>query len=341
MKRFISKITGLIFFVSIILITIQILVQKKWAFYATLNDSDTPLYFNPSHTESIIDFKLSKKKHHEISIIGTSRTAGFERQMFRNKKTYNYSMIINSLIDIFSLTKDLDLQHSDTLILGLDQWDFNKNYLKRHINIYENTYLKKPYILFEKTTNYNDTFLIGDKAIKHVSGFRNDGSYFYGEKFIVPIEEHNDYNFKNTFDRIEKGDRRFEYGEEIDFEQLILIKNLLEYCQNKDLVVYGIFPPFAPSVIQKMQSNKYDYSYIKKASNKLKQLFNKFNYTFLDLTSYDRFEDHYYLDGFHCNRNVYFQLLKELKIPIDQTFDNHFNVNKTELLVTKKYIKGY
>ena len=66
------------------------------------------IFFNPRFKQSIIDFKLNQEKK-EISIIGTSRTAGFEQEMFLNKSVYNYSMITWSLEDVFSLIKKIKL----------------------------------------------------------------------------------------------------------------------------------------------------------------------------------------------------------------------------------------
>lgn len=44
------------------------------------------IYINPKSSQSIIDFKLNEN---EISIIGTSRVSGFEKNMFRNKRIFN------------------------------------------------------------------------------------------------------------------------------------------------------------------------------------------------------------------------------------------------------------
>ena len=95
-------------------------------------------------------------------------------------------MIVNSIQDVYNLVKDLDLKKNDTLILGLDQWNFNKKYFARYTNTYTSNNLNLPFILFDNSKQLDSLLLIGSKAIQNFSGFRNDGSYFYGRRFIVP-----------------------------------------------------------------------------------------------------------------------------------------------------------
>ena len=69
-----------------------------------------------------------------------------------------------------------------------------------------------------------------------------------------------DYQFKDTFSRIEEGKYRFEWGERIDNDTLDQLKNLLDYCSEKKIYVIGILPPFAPAVYSKIeQSGNYNY----------------------------------------------------------------------------------
>ena len=65
------------------------------------------IYFNPKFKQSIIDFKLKQEKK-DITIIGTSRTAGFEKEMFLNQSVYNYSMITWTLEDAFNLIQEIE-----------------------------------------------------------------------------------------------------------------------------------------------------------------------------------------------------------------------------------------
>lgn len=94
------------------------------------------IYFNPKFKQSITDLKLKQEKT-DISIVGTSRTSGFEKGMFQNSSVYNYCMIAWSLNDAFNLIKSLEIEEGGILILGIDQWNFNKNYSHRLTNSFK------------------------------------------------------------------------------------------------------------------------------------------------------------------------------------------------------------
>jgi len=294
------------------------------------------IFFNPKYNLTTIDFKLSQEKK-EISIIGTSRTAGFEKDMFSNESVYNYSLIVNSLLDIKNLVIDLGLKKGDTLILGLDQWNFNNSYSGRLYNSYKTNRLNFPFILLDKKKKTNSHLLIGNKAIDNFSGFRNDGSYFYGKRFVVPKEDLEDYNFINTYDRIENGNRKFEYGSKVDLKQIKVLEELLIFSTNNEIILIGFFPPFAPSVNQMMNNSKYNYSYMKESSILITHLFDKYGFKFNDFTNIDLFDDSFYLDGFHCNRNVYYYILKGLGVPLNPNFKNEFEISEEE----KYYLNNY
>ena len=139
---------------------------------------------------------------------------------------------------------------------------------------------------------------------------------------LPPSRNNKNLNFKNDYKRI--------MGSEIDLNQLKILPKILEYCKKIKVVffVFGFSPPFAPSVIQLMKENNYDFSYINNSIIEITNLFDEFKFKYMDFTEYHLFDDSFYLDGSHCNRNVYFQILKDLKIPVNLDFDNSFNVSK-------------
>ena len=140
-----------------------------------------------------------------------------------------------------------------------------------------------------------------------------------------------DFYFNNKYERI--------IGSEVDYNQLKLLQKILEYCKEKNISVFGFSPPFAPSVIKKMKSEKYDYTFIEKSETEIKKLFIKYNFEFKDFTDYHLFDNSFYLDGSHANRNIYYQILKDLTIPTNPDFDNDFNINRKELKLLKNYFK--
>ena len=90
------------------------------------------------------------------------------------------------------------------------------------------------------------------------------------------------------------------------------------FLKQKGVVVYGFFPPFAPSISKIMMSSKYDYSYIDKSSKELENVFNNFNFYFQDFSYSNKFSDINFLDGVHCDENINYEILKALKIPVNK-----------------------
>ena len=335
MKRFLSYILKLLLFV-IFSLGFLFLLNKNQLSQLLVSSGEYNLLFNPKKKQSIIDFKLSQGKK-EISIIGSSRTAGFEKEMFSNQSVYNYSMIVNSITDIKNLIVDLNLSKGDTIVLGLDQWNFNSLYNSRLLNRYKSYNINFPNILFDNRTIKNDYLLVGEKAIDNFSGFRNDGSYFYGKRFIVPDEELEDYLFTDTYDRIQEGNRGFEYGSKVDLKQIKILEDLLVMAQKNKITLIGFFPPFAPSVNDKMNNSKYDYKYIYESSRLINHTFDRYGFKFNDLTNIDLFDDTFYLDGFHCNRNVYFYILHIIGVSTNSKFKNEYEISKKEKIALDSY----
>jgi hypothetical protein len=335
MNRFLSYILKIL---SAVLFPLGVLfLFNEYEISQLLKSSEeVNILFNPKHQQSITDFKLNQKIR-KISIVGTSRTAGFEKEMFSNESVYNYSMIVKSITDIKNLIIDLNLSHGDTVVLGLDQWNFNSSYNSRFVNSYKLNNINIPYTLLDDRKKTNDYLLIGEKSIENFSGFKKDGSYFYGKRFIVPKQELKDYLFKDSYSRIQDGNRRFEYGSKVDLKQIKTLEELLIYSQKNKITLVGFFPPFAPSVNDKMSNPKYDYSYINKSSKLITHLFDKYGFKFNDFTKIDLYEDSFYLDGFHCNRNVYYYILQVLGISVNSNFKNDFEISEHDKITLNNY----
>ena len=98
-------------------------------------------------------------------------------------------MIAWSLEDFYNLVKEIGLSKKDTIIIGIDQWNFNEEYMYRLNNTFKKNNLNLPYILFDEIKKLNDVYLIGEKSFLSFSGFRNDGSYFDGKRLMMSDKE--------------------------------------------------------------------------------------------------------------------------------------------------------
>ena len=335
MRTFIEKISIICFSVFFFFIVLALIQENKISHLLFL-ESTHKTYFNPKKTKAISKFKL-KHKGSDISILGTSRVSGFEQSMFENQSVYNYSMISNSFDDIYNIIHELELAQNDTIILGIDQWILNQKYPKRNINYYENSFFDFP-LIFENYKTVDSVFLIGKASQTNFSGYRKDGSYFHGKRFIIEEKKRRDYNFKNTLSRIKNSTDRFEKGENIDLIQIKKLSRILEYCKSKQIEIVAFFPPFAPTIYNKMFIETNNYSYISKAKINLINLFDNYDFIFEDFTKIEGFNDNFFLDGFHCNRNIYYEILNKLGFKTNKSFDNSLNLSEQEkMFLTRNF----
>jgi len=154
---------------------------------------------------------------------------------------------------------------------------------------------------------------IGINSVFNNSGFRNDGSFYYGgqiEKLLHNEETANDYNYANTFDRINQGDRLFQYGAVVNPNALIELNRILKFCNSKQIKVVAFLPPFADKVNDKLRASG-NYKYMDSIYAQTKDLFNTFDFEFYDFSKLAAInsDDSETLDGFHGSEVTYLKLL--------------------------------
>lgn len=134
----------------------------------------------------------------------------------------------------------------------------------------------------------------------------------YTNSYLYP-EKQADYQFKDTYRRIEQGIEQFEYGEEVDVQTLEYLDKLLEYCSKQHIQVIAFIPPFAPSVVDRMEGEGH-YKYLKKIMPSVQDMFDRYEYEIYDFTDVRKIgcDDSYFVDGFHGSDIVYSMIIKEM-----------------------------
>ena len=213
----------------------------------------------------------------------------------------------------------------DILIIGLD-WDFFNDAWNGDLSVSTLDLSTPPLPIspvlkgmipdfFQKKWNFstvmaNNPSYIGINASLKNNGFLKDGSYYHGFIYEFP-EKQEDYEFKNTFWRMEKGTLRFEYGEHVDTKALECLETFLQYCTKKGIFVVGFTPPLAPTVLDKMETMGTKYGYVKEIPESCSPLFSQYGfeyYDFLDLRSIG-LDDSYFIDGFHASESALAKML--------------------------------
>ena len=147
-------------------------------------------------------------------------------------------------------------------------------------------------------------------AVGRGSGFNPDGSYCYGRLLDHP-EEGTDVGFHDSFDRILKGTNRFEYGEYVYPTSTEVVQRLLAWCNDRDIQVVLIIPPYAPSVYERMAESG-NYGYFDWIPKILTELCEPYGYEVYDFSYMPDTSDDEYIDGYHGGDRVYARLTRQL-----------------------------
>ena len=274
---------------------------------------------------------LSRDKF-DVIAIGSSRVLSFNSRMFE-ASFYNAGYTISSINDFLPFLNSIsEEKYPKFLIIGLDQWMFNETWdnlesvpskdtwansfkLKPNANTVINIWkdlLRNKYNL-KLLSNTDLISRIGINSVFNNSGFRNDGSFYYGgqiEKLLHNDVTANDYDYVNTFDRIEKGDRLFQYGAVVNPNALHELERILQFCDSKQIKVVAFLPPFADKVNDKLNSCG-NYKYMDSIYAQSKNLFSDYNYELYDFSKLVTINsnDSETIDGFHGGEVTYLKLL--------------------------------
>jgi hypothetical protein len=301
--------------------------------------------------------ELLKQTKPVVVAIGSSRVMQFRKESF-SVPFVNAGGAMNHLNEgLLFIEEMLTIYKPKYILIGLDFWWFNDNYVQPSIFSYHNNSgdimdfkkIIKPYyfILKEKTSFnnlkyiYNNNFIenpltaydsLGFMAIKTSDGFRSDGSKLYA-KTIFGIKESDDENFRDTLSRISKGNRRFQFNSDISRERVILFEKILKTILENNIKPIIIVPPVSNIVYQHMNNEKYEFI------NKLNQYLNKlkvvsYNYHNPELISINDCE---FIDGFHGGDIFYQRILKDIyKSKKNVSFNKLININSIDENI-KKY----
>lgn len=324
---------------------VDIIIQKQ-------RDNHSVLY-GTGYNPQTIYYKLENANFYQAEVItlGTSRVMQFKADYFEDK-FYNCGGAVGGNFDEY-LNFVRNLQYKpETIILGIDEWIFNSewNCSCTAYPEYVPIELTERNMLVMVTKIIRD-FMEGSWRLSEVdnyamnygfngcirdNGYLWDGSYYEGNIYRSP-EYQDDYRFVDTYARIDENRSRFEWGEHIDSETVILLEELLKYCKENDINVIGFAPPFAPSVYNKMINSEH-YGYIHEITPACEELFAKYDfeyYSYMDGMALGM-DDTYFLDGFHGSEVVYGRIIQDM-IAEGSDIGKYVNKEKLNGLIKERY----
>ena len=286
----------------------------------------------------------------KLIAIGSSRVLQFKSEFF-STPFFNLGYLVGTPKQTLQLIQTKKLKNK-TIIISLDQWAFNTewllnyrgsfiepskpNFFKSCISASRVEDIIKFKLLPVLSSSKSNILKIGAAANIALDGITNDGSYYYGKIYqgLLTNDKNlvgKDYKFRNTKNRIMKGDNRFQHGQQCDLEALYDFENLVKYNLKQGNKVFYFFPPFAPTIQNLLVGD--NFKYIVDASNKISQIAKINNVSFFDYTFFNSI-DQMYIDGFHGGAMVYYKIAEAMGLKINKcSFINYFEITKEADLV--------
>jgi hypothetical protein len=231
--------------------------------------------------------ELNRALKPEIVALGSSLAAKFSANMF-TAKFANLGVTIEDMNDIGSAVRQLTEVHKPRhIIFIVDTWWFNPKFRPLTDPIDPNDAIvasdsavlrtlvtqtwKRPQLLsFISEIGSGPHCPIGSLAKLYPSGFARDGSRDYGERLVIPPQEQEDYQFRDTLQRIENGKRRFEHASETDDRLINRFLDVLVSLKSQNIGYTLVIAPLAPTVFDRIMRSG-NYGFIPKLFQRFRQ----------------------------------------------------------------------
>ena len=288
--------------------------------------------YNESNYRYIKWKKLFSGDKHTVVAIGSSRVLQFRSGMF-NADFFNAGYAIRGINEFVPFLSSIpEKKRPNYLIIGLDQWMFNRAWdnleSKPGPHTWSHSFSKYPDFVTIKSVWYdllskkydlaNLSGRIGDDRIGLSAkvnglGFRNDGSIYYGDRIrrlLSDYQRETEINNASTYDRIREGNDRYSYCDSVNPGALEQLNQLLLFCREKQIKVIGFLPPFSDKVNGILERSGH-YKYLSSIYPKAINIFNRNGFELYDFTclKYCNSNDNETVDGAHGGELTYLRIL--------------------------------
>ena len=287
---------------------------------------------------SFLKYGVAAEKTPDIIALGTSRTMQFREEVFQGATFYTFGGIGDSVDAMRDIFDRISLQNTPKIvILGVD-WDWlnphyshelpenaldSNNVLNRRMYLYKSLFRevrknsKVQTQLLHPNLDEVDAIgkrpTIGLSAGVNYDGFRKDGSYQYGEYILHPnsIEE----RFADTYQRIEKGERRFEAADHIDADELAKLEALINHMRQRGCHVVVFLPPFPNQIYQTLLDSDRHGGFMIQFEDAVKEVCIAQNIPFFNFSNMEWLgaSDAEAIDGFHGSERTYGRIVLQFQ----------------------------
>lgn len=264
--------------------------------------------------------KLMEVIQPEIVAIGSSRAMQLRRQFFK-RSFVNTGGAVKNVAELESITNELVLlkQKPKLAFVFIDPWWLNSHFAGAggiHPPNIQPDKFSFDFALAAMKTLKNGNWIaklfttnnLGIHAIITGEGFGRDGSYHYTNILKGSSNSFKDQAFKNTLERIGKGNRRFEKGDYPDQKLVLRTCFALKKLTSAIDHVVVVTPPFAPVVWKEMA--KGGYGYIQAIDSEIKECLGTGEFhTFVSGLAIPNNTDCEFIDGFHGGDITYAKII--------------------------------
>ena len=270
----------------------------------------------------------------EVLALGSSRVLQFRQEMFTGS-FWNAGYTIQTAADFREFLKLIPSDRQpDVLLIALDQWMFNSNWIATAGSGSTGSWTRNP------ATDYrNGLQLIPDmltdvvrgrirlapllqnrpdrpfglNAWQNFKGFRPDGSFDYGKQIEQRLQNDPatpDFEFAASIRRVASGRERFQFGDQPDAVAIEEIRLFLAECTARGIHVVAFLPPFADSVAAAMQ-NSGRHNYLTQLPVSLQAVFAGTPHELHNFPTMNscRSDDTAAVDGFHAGETATLSML--------------------------------
>ena len=303
---------------------------------------ESPLLYGRAYRDNYFAFKLLsvRERRPELLVVGSSRSMQLRSGLAtRNAAAfYNAGGASQSLAEM-SRFVELVLPEAPpkVLILGLDQWWFNPKHSRgpsarrvtdqvdeetavasaRALNmgrfVVRDLLLGKipPGALWRRRDPVHGVEAMGMNAIVNGNGFRNDGSWQYGELIARPPAVQD--RLREGFVRLETDRDHFSSADHADAAVMAQVEQLLALSARHGVFVFAFSPPYAPSVYARMAAGG-RHRYLAEQAQALAAVFARHGFVYLDASdgAVVGATDADMIDGFHASERISLRIYQAL-----------------------------
>ena len=352
-KIWISIVLFIIFIFVIPLTWIMHIFKEDYTEKEIIENYQNVLYGSAVKTGSLIKFKIIEEKQPAVVAIGSSRVMQFRADYFKNADFYTMggtSGSIEEAQETFNRIKSVYVPQ--IVILGIDLWWLNpkvdhRSHLEEREKIYNSksmqyfqlfSYLKDDtdmrMVLFNTSTIKDRDYLgnrinVGLSAAVKSNGFRlSDGSYQEGE--IIAKNPSLETKLSDIYQRMDKGNRFFNWNQDIDYDELKKLKQLIQDMKSNGVHVVVFLPPFPNEIYSAMCHDEHYSTFLSEFEKSLEDLCTEEEVYFADCSNLAWLgaSDNECIDGFHGSETAYARVI--YKMLEDEKLSNFVNKNFLE-----------